>query len=101
MAQLSGTQEAINMLHVRIKLLLRYLNAVKNGSILFFISVFNFQNNNLMIGELPKDLHFLRQIKSICLMLPAIDTNEFKKDLLDVCYFYSIFACYKILKIAA
>eukprot|EP00339_Tiarina_fusa_P001968 CAMPEP_0117027210 /NCGR_PEP_ID=MMETSP0472-20121206/19912_1 /TAXON_ID=693140 ORGANISM="Tiarina fusus, Strain LIS" /NCGR_SAMPLE_ID=MMETSP0472 /ASSEMBLY_ACC=CAM_ASM_000603 /LENGTH=301 /DNA_ID=CAMNT_0004734395 /DNA_START=86 /DNA_END=990 /DNA_ORIENTATION=+ len=63
-AQLSGTQEAINMLNIRIKLLLRYLRAVQNG-------------------ELPKDLNFLRQIKSICRMLPAIDTQQFKNDLLD------------------
>merc|ERR1712137_41018 len=63
-SQLSGTQEAINMLNIRIKLLLRYLHAVQNG-------------------ELPKDLNFLRQIKSICRMLPAIDTQQFKNDLLD------------------
>jgi len=63
--QLTGTQEAVKMMHIRLKILLHYLERVKNG-------------------EIERDLNILRKVKSICNMLPAIDTTQFKNDLHEV-----------------
>jgi len=52
------------MLTLRIKLLLSYLEAVKNG-------------------KAPRDQSILRRVASLCNQLPAIDTQSFKQDFLN------------------
>lgn len=57
---------SIKMLNSRIAILKNYLEAVKSG-------------------QLNADPSVLRDVKSICQQLPAIDSNEFKVEFLSVC----------------
>jgi len=63
-AHLLGVHNAISMLNVRVKLLLRYLESVKSGSI-------------------PADHGTLRRVASLCNQLPATDTPQFKQDFIN------------------
>jgi len=61
--QLDGMHNAINMLHIRIKILLQFLEATKKGTI-------------------PTDHALLRKIASIIQFLPCMDTAEFHESFL-------------------
>jgi len=63
-SQLVGIYNSIDMLYMRIKLLLQFLEATKSGKI-------------------PRDHGLLRRIGSLCRQLPAVDTNSFKIDFLN------------------
>lgn len=63
-AHLSTIHEAVRMLNTRVGLLAKYLEAVE-------------------AGKIPRDLEVLRNIKRICLLLPAIDTEDFRGELLN------------------
>jgi len=63
-AHLLGVHNAIQMLSMRIKTLLTYLEAAKSG-------------------KAPKDYGLMRKIASLCNQLPAIDTDTFKGDFLN------------------
>eukprot|EP01135_Chromosphaera_perkinsii_P009958 Nk52_evm1s1984 gene=Nk52_evmTU1s1984 len=58
---MNSMQNAVTMLHQRIRILLHYLLAVKKG-------------------QLPMDHKLLRKISSFCNLLPLIDTAEFKEN---------------------
>jgi len=60
-AHLAGMHSAIKMLHSKIKNLTAYLHAVEKG-------------------EVPADQGLLRQVATLCNLLPAIDTAAFKAD---------------------
>jgi len=61
---LLGVHNAIQMLSMRIKILLQYLESAKSG-------------------KAPKDHGLMRQIASLCYQLPAIDNQAFKTDFLN------------------
>jgi len=63
-AQLSGTQNAIKMLNLRIKIIRAFLEATAKG-------------------EIPRDHAMLRQVSGIVNLLPAIDTPNFKQEFLS------------------
>jgi len=63
-AHLMGTHNAIKMLHTKIKILKRFLEATAKG-------------------EVKADHGLLRQIAGLCNLLPAIDTEAFKEDFLN------------------
>jgi len=63
-AHLMGTHNAIKMLHTKIKILKRFLEATATG-------------------EVKVDHGLLRQIAGLCNLLPAIDTEAFKEDFLN------------------
>jgi len=63
-AHLMGTHNAIKMLHTKIKVLVRFLEAT-------------------LKGEIKPDHGLLRQIAGLCNLLPAIDTEAFKEDFLN------------------
>lgn len=58
---LSGLHNAIKMLHSRIRIILTFLEATKKG-------------------QIPKDPALLRQIASLCNLLPAIESPDLKND---------------------
>eukprot|EP00013_Stygamoeba_regulata_P025702 CAMPEP_0177663440 /NCGR_PEP_ID=MMETSP0447-20121125/19913_1 /TAXON_ID=0 /ORGANISM="Stygamoeba regulata, Strain BSH-02190019" /LENGTH=332 /DNA_ID=CAMNT_0019169249 /DNA_START=52 /DNA_END=1050 /DNA_ORIENTATION=- len=60
---LEAMRSAIRMLHSRVSRLQQYLSAVEKG-------------------ELPRDEGILRQVHSLCNQLPAIDTEDFRTNLL-------------------
>jgi len=60
-AHLMGTHNAIKMLHTKIKILKKFLEATA-------------------AGEVKPDHGLLRQIAGLCNLLPAIDTEAFKED---------------------
>jgi len=60
-AHLLSTHNAIKMLNIRVKVLYQFLDAVKQGKI-------------------PADQGILRQVSSLCHLLPAIDTEAFRED---------------------
>jgi len=62
-AHLMGVHNAIKMLSMRIKIIVQFLQATKDG-------------------QVPKDHGLLRQIASLCNQLPAIDSNTFNQDFL-------------------
>jgi COP9 signalosome complex subunit 6 len=62
--QMLGTQNAIKMLHGKIKVLLQYLDATAKG-------------------QVPIDHGLLRQTAGLCNLLPAIDTAGFKEDFIN------------------
>jgi len=61
---LLGVHNAIHMLSMRIKILLQFLEATKNG-------------------KAPRDHGLLRKIASLCNQLPAIDTQGFRQDFIN------------------
>jgi len=63
-AHLLGVHNAISMLNMRIKILLRYLETVK-------------------AGKSPIDHGLLRRIASLCNQLPSTDTPSFKHDFIQ------------------
>lgn len=63
-AQLAGTQNAIKMLNMRIKIIKTFLEATEKG-------------------EIPKDHNMLRKINGIVNLLPTIDTPNFKQEFLS------------------
>jgi len=63
-AHLMGTHNAIKMLHTKIKILKKFLEATASG-------------------EVKPDHGLLRQIAGLCNLLPAIDTEAFKEDFLN------------------
>jgi len=63
-AHLMGTHNAIKMLHTKIKILKKFLEATASG-------------------EVKPDHGLLRQIVGLCNLLPAIDTDAFKEDFLN------------------
>jgi COP9 signalosome complex subunit 6 len=63
-AHLMGTHNAIKMLHTKIKILKRFLEATATGGV-------------------KADHGLLRQIAGLCNLLPAIDTDAFKEDFLN------------------
>jgi len=60
-AHLMGVHNSISMLSIRIRILIKFLEAVK-------------------AGKIPKDHGLLRQIGSLCAQLPSSETPEFKQD---------------------
>eukprot|EP01117_Protostelium_nocturnum_P002978 TRINITY_DN13908_c0_g1_i1.p1 TRINITY_DN13908_c0_g1~~TRINITY_DN13908_c0_g1_i1.p1 ORF type:complete len:325 (-),score=105.54 TRINITY_DN13908_c0_g1_i1:43-1017(-) len=58
---LTGIHNSVSMLAIRLRILKKYLESVKNGS-------------------LPADHGLLRQIGSLCNQLPALDTPDLKHD---------------------
>ncbi|KAJ3041089.1 COP9 signalosome complex subunit 6 [Rhizophlyctis rosea] len=62
-AHLTSQQNAIKMLHSRVKLLHTYVAAVE-------------------AGQIPRDHNIMRQISSMCNRLPTIDSPEFREELL-------------------
>jgi len=63
-SHLTGVHNAIQMLSVRIKILLQFLEATKSG-------------------KAPRDHGLLRKVASLCHQLPAMDTESFKDDFLN------------------
>ena len=63
---------AVRMLNIRISFVLQYLEKVKRG-------------------ELPKDHHILRQLKSVTSLLPTIDTPDYSEYLVNVIIHLFIF----------
>jgi len=63
-AHLMGIHNAISMLHTRIKVLINFLEATKNGKV-------------------PKDNAMLRKIAGLCHQLPAIDSPTFSRDFIN------------------
>jgi len=63
-SHLMGVHNAISMLNVRVKLLLKYLDGIRTGSI-------------------PADHGTLRRVASLCNQLPATDTAQFKQDFIN------------------
>jgi COP9 signalosome complex subunit 6 len=63
-AHLMGIHNAISMLHSRIIILTKILEAIKNGKV-------------------PKDQGLLRKIATLCNQLPAIDTPTFSRDFIN------------------
>jgi len=59
-----GVHNAIQMLSMRIKILLQYLESAKKG-------------------DAPRDHGLLRRVASLCYQLPAIDSKSFKADFLN------------------
>jgi COP9 signalosome complex subunit 6 len=62
-SNLLGLHNAIKMLNIRIKIIYQFLDATKKGLI-------------------PPDHGILRQLSSLCNLLPAVDSPEFKEDFL-------------------
>jgi len=62
-AHLGGMHNAINMLHIRIKIILQFIESTKKGTI-------------------PKDHSLLRQISSMTQLLPCMNTPAFREDFL-------------------
>jgi len=63
-SHMMGIHNAIAMLHSRILILTKFLEAVKSGKI-------------------PKDQGLLRKIATLCNQLPAIDTPAFSRDFIN------------------
>jgi len=63
-AHLLGVHNAVQMLAMRIKILLQFLEATKSGKV-------------------PRDHGLLRRIASLCNQLPAVDTQVFKQDFIN------------------
>eukprot|EP01116_Phalansterium_solitarium_P014245 TRINITY_DN31826_c0_g1_i1.p1 TRINITY_DN31826_c0_g1~~TRINITY_DN31826_c0_g1_i1.p1 ORF type:complete len:315 (-),score=41.91 TRINITY_DN31826_c0_g1_i1:112-1056(-) len=61
---LSGMHNSIQMLSIRVQVILKYLQAVKDG-------------------QIPADNGVLRRIGSLCYQLPSTDTAEFKQEFLN------------------
>lgn len=60
-----GMHNAISMLNSRIKILLKFLEATKQG-------------------QIPKDHGVLRNLACLCNQLPAIDSKEFSQEFISV-----------------
>jgi COP9 signalosome complex subunit 6 len=65
MSHLSGMHNAIKMLHLRIKLLIKLLEGMKTG-------------------KYPVNHAIVRRINSLYNLLPTIDSTAFKQDFLNV-----------------
>lgn len=64
--QLIAQHNAIKMLYSRVKLILQYIKAVKEG-------------------EIPKNQDILREAYSLCYRLPVLNTDKFKEDFYNQC----------------
>jgi len=62
-SHLSTLQSAIKMLNLRVKIITRFVQDTKNGTI-------------------PRDEGLLRSVNALCHLLPTIDTDKFKEDFL-------------------
>ena len=65
-SHLSSMHNAIKMLNIRIKSIVKYLEAVK-------------------AGKLPADQSVLRRLSSLVNLLPAIESANFNNEFLSVC----------------
>jgi COP9 signalosome complex subunit 6 len=78
---LEAVQNAIQMLNFRVKSIQRFLEATLQGQVwtLFFLFCFF---SHVSRSQVKKDHNLLRQISALANMLPAIDSEVFRKEYL-------------------